>query len=79
MNKTGELIFVNAWIILWLVIGIGYIWGNFAEKSYNYRIKWFKWLMPGKWAEKKIFHQEGEANFIFFVTVWNYNLHFNIA
>jgi len=52
MNKTGELIFIHIWIILWVIICAKFIWGDYAEKSYNARMKLSKWLMPGKLADK---------------------------
>lgn len=55
MNKTGELIFLHIWIVLLVIICVGYIRGNYAEKSYDARMKWHKWLMPGKWADKEYF------------------------
>ncbi len=55
MSKTGELIFLHIWIILWIIMSIGFIWGNFAEKSYYSRMKWFKWITPKKWTDKKYF------------------------
>jgi hypothetical protein len=41
--------------VLWIAMCIGFIWGNLAEKSYNWRMKWFKWSMLGKLAEKEYF------------------------
>jgi hypothetical protein len=65
MSKTGELIFLNVWIIFWITICIGHIWGNLAEKSYNFRMKWCKWLMRGKWADKEYFIKSTKRIFYF--------------
>ena len=55
MNGIAGLIFIHIWLVVWIVFSIGFIWGNLAEKSYNSRMKWRKWLMPGKLADKEFF------------------------
>ncbi len=50
--KILQLIGLHLWIAVFLYAWAGTLWGNYAEKTYVARMRWRRWLMPGRLAEK---------------------------
>lgn len=51
MSIVG-LVFIHIWLLSWVMMNVWFIWGKGAERSYESRMRWSGWLMPGRFAEK---------------------------
>jgi len=56
MSTTGQLIFVNAWIIFWVWWCLANIYGRMADRTYDARmsISLRLFLMPGRLRDRAV-------------------------
>jgi hypothetical protein len=52
MEKIAQLLIISSCFAVWCVLVFGHSKGNFGDKSYQARIRWFKNIIGEKFDDK---------------------------